>query len=185
MGDVIADAQLAATTSAGAQISFMNAGGVRAELTYAQISGGERAGEVTYEEAFAIEPFANELVTLTLTGAQLHALLEQQWSTMPGGGIKQTTLFASGGFSYTFDAAAPIGSRVDTATMMLAGAPIDPVASYRVTASAFLATGGDGFTTFKAGTDTTPGGVDLDALVGYLGAHTPLAPPATDRVTHR
>ncbi len=185
LGDVLADAQLDATTAAGAQISFMNSGGVRAELTYGQISGGEQPGQVTYEEAFAVQPFANDLVTLSMTGTQIHALLEQQWSALPGGGIKQTTLFASAGFGYAIDAGAPIGSRVDPSTITLDGATISPAATYRVTVSAFLATGGDGFTTFSGGTGNTPGGVDVDALVGYLGGHPGLAPPATNRAYRR
>ena len=81
MANVIADAQLAATSAAGnggAQIALMNPGGVRASLTYAQISGGEQPGQVTYGEAFEVQPFGNLLVTMDLTGAQLHDLLEQQ-----------------------------------------------------------------------------------------------------------
>ncbi|MEF2162574.1 5'-nucleotidase C-terminal domain-containing protein, partial [Pseudomonas aeruginosa] len=81
LANVIADAQLAATRDAGnggAQIAFMNPGGVRADLDFEQISGGESPGEVTYGEAFAVQPFGNLLVTMDLTGAQIERLLEQQ-----------------------------------------------------------------------------------------------------------
>jgi 5'-nucleotidase len=62
LADRIADAQLAATAAAadgGAQIAFMNPGGIRADLTFSQISGGEQPGEVTYGEAFAVQPCGN------------------------------------------------------------------------------------------------------------------------------
>ena len=81
LGNLIADAQLAATSAAangGAQIAFMNPGGVRADLDYEQISGGEQPGQVTYGEAFSVQPFGNTLVTMDLTGAQIEQLLEQQ-----------------------------------------------------------------------------------------------------------
>jgi 5'-nucleotidase len=178
MGDVIADAQLWATTPAslgGAQIAFMNAGGIRADLTYAQISGGEQPGEVTYGEAFTVQPFGNSLVTMTLTGAQIDALLEQQFT----GGIG--ILQVSNGFSYTRSASAPAGSKVSD--LMLNGTSIDPAASYRVTVNSFLADGGDNYTVLKSGTDRLGGAVDLDALVDYFAATSPVAPGLQNRIT--
>lgn len=162
MGQVIADAQLAATRAAedgGAQLALMNPGGVRAELD---------AGDVTYGEAFAVQPFANALTTVTLTGAQLKAVLEQQRSNL--------ILQPSTGFRFTFTASAPAGARVSDIT--LGGAPIDPAASYRVTANNFLTTGGDGFTAFLAGTDIKNGVIDLDALTKYIHDNSPLHVPA-------
>ncbi len=80
LGDVIADAQLAYTTaSAGAQIALMNPGGIRADLSFGSSAGGEAPGQVTYGEAFTVQPFNNLVVTQTLTGAQLKAVLEQQF----------------------------------------------------------------------------------------------------------
>src|SRR3712207_7558494 len=90
LGNVIADAQLAATDDeAGALAAFMNPGGVRADLA---------AGEVTYEEAFTVQPFANNLVTLDLTGARLNCLLEQQYQV-------GRVLYASAGVRYQVDPA--------------------------------------------------------------------------------
>ena len=178
LGDVIADAQLWATTPpdlGGAQIAFMNAGGIRADLTFAQISGGEGPGEVTYGEAFTVQPFGNSLVTMTLTGAQIDALLEQQFT----GGIG--ILQVSDGFTYTRSASAPAGSKVSD--LELNGTPIDPGASYRVTVNSFLAEGGDNYTVLREGTDRLGGDVDLDALVKYFEANSPIAPGRQNRIT--
>jgi len=184
MGNAIADAQLAATAAAtegGAAIAFMNPGGVRTEILAATISGGEAVGQITYGEAFAVQPFSNTLVTMHLTGAQLDALLEQQWTLQTDGTEKAMMLSVSRGFTYTWDQAAPRGARVSN--LRLAGAAIDPAASYRVACNSFLADGGDGFAAFKLGTARQGGAVDVDAFDAYVRAASPLAVPALDRIT--
>jgi 5'-nucleotidase len=147
----------------------MNAGGVRADLL---------AGPVTYGEAFAVQPFANILTTVTLTGANIKAVLEQQFYTVnpTTGVVSSRFLQPSTGFTYTWTNTAPTGSRVSN--MMLNGVPIDPAASYRVTANNFLTTGGDGFTEFLNGTNILNGPIDLDSFVDYLGANSPIGVPA-------
>jgi 5'-nucleotidase len=178
LGDVIADAQLDYTE--GAQIAFMNSGGIRADLSHAFSPGGEAAGEVTYGEGFTVQPFNNLVVTQTLTGAQLKEVLEQQF---PGyeGQITQRILQVSAGFTYSYDTTRPLGDRVSA--MTLNGTPVDLTTSYRVTSSDFLANGGDGFTKLSAGTDrVTAPGFDIDALVAYLGANAPVAPGQQDRI---
>jgi len=181
LGDVIADAQLAATaTSNGAQIAITNPGGVRADLTYAQ-SGSEGAGVVTYAEAFQVQPFANIMQTITLTGAQLKAVLEQQWQPQPGGTVSVRILQISSTLHYSWSSSAAIGSKISNITV--AGVPVDPAAKYRVSVNNFLAAGGDGFTVFAAGTDLAGGPIDLDAFTAYLTAHPNLAPPTGDRIT--
>ncbi len=167
LGDVIADSQLAATAPAtvgGAQIAFMNPGGIRADLKVSDISsGGEAPGQVTYGEAFTVQPFGNSLVVKTLTGAQIRSLLEQQFAGC-GGQLTNRTLQISTGFSYTqTPAAATCAGRIGSIT--LGGTEINPATSYRVTMNSFLATGGDGFTVFNAGTDASGGGQDIDAFV--------------------
>jgi len=180
LGDVIADAQLAYTSSAQAQLALMNPGGIRADLTYANSPGGEQPGQVTYGEAFTVQPFNNLVVTQTLTGAQLKEVLEQQFMGYAG----QTStkiLQVSAGFSYSYNATLPLGSRVSGPT--LNGTPIDPAASYRVTSNDFLANGGDGFTRLTAGTDrVTAPGFDVDALVALLGAGAPVEPGPQNRI---
>ena len=181
LGDVIADAQLSATSPAafGAAVAaFMNPGGIRADILAGQISGGEAAGQVTYGELFTVQPFGNVMTVMTCTGAQIDALLEQQFRS--GG---NTILQVSNGFTYTWDNAAPIGSRVDIASIKINGTPISALASYRVAMNNFLATGGDGFSVFTGCTDPLGGEVDLDALVAYFEANSPVSPGPQNRIT--
>jgi 2',3'-cyclic-nucleotide 2'-phosphodiesterase (5'-nucleotidase family) len=186
LSDLIADAQLAATSAAGAggaQLALMNPGGVRADLVYAGSTAGEGDGNVTYGESFTVQPFGNLLVSMTLTGAQIERVLEQQWVTQSDGSVRFLHLGPSAGFGWSWSASAPVGSRIDPASITLNGTPVDPAASYRVTVNSFLADGGDGFTVFREGTDRVGGGVDLDAFNAYLGANAPVAPPTPNRVT--
>ena len=175
LGNVIADAQLAATIQVGAVAAFMNPGGVRADLD---------AGPVTYEEAFTVQPFANNLVTLDLTGAQLQCLLEQQFQV-------GRTLYPSATVSYVVDTAgstAPTGSdpctgtRVVDSSVTIAGQPVSATSSYRITVNSFLAGGGDGFSILRAGTNRVTGVIDLDALTDYLGQPVPVPVPTLDRI---
>ena len=181
LGDVIADAQHAATRDpafGGARVAFMNPGGIRADFIAAQISGGEAVGQVTYGEAFTVQPFNNVMTVLTCTGAQIDALLEQQFRT-----TGNTILQVSNGFTYTWDNAAAIGSRVDIASIKIDGVAISPLASYRVAMNNFLATGGDGFSVFTGCTDSLGGEIDLDALVAYFEDNSPLSPGPQNRIT--
>ncbi|VVJ23316.1 5'-nucleotidase (EC [Amycolatopsis camponoti] len=177
LGDVIADAQLAGTQSNSAVIAMTNPGGIRADLNYASSPAGEGDGVVTYGEAFTVQPFSNIMQTITLTGANLKNVLEQQWAP----GVNPKFLQISSSLHYSWSASAAQGSRVSNITVN--GTPVDPAATYRVSVNNFLAAGGDGFTEFTKGTNLAGGPVDLDALVAYLGAHPNLAPPAADRVT--
>jgi 5'-nucleotidase len=181
LGDVIADAQLASTsgtTTGNAVIAFMNPGGIRDDIDFVA-SGSEADGEFTYGEAFSVQPFGNSLVTMTLTGAQIDTLLEQQWV----GQTSPRILQVSDGFSYTWDAAQPDGSKVDPASIMIGGSPVDLGASYRVTVNSFLADGGDNFSVLVDGTDRLGGEIDLDALVTYFGDNSPVPPGPQDRIT--
>lgn len=182
MGLVIADAQLAGARADGAVAAFMNPGGVRADLLAATIAGGEQPGEATYGELFAVQPFGNTMMTLTVTGAQLELMLEQQWSLV-GGAERANILQPSAGFTYTWDASRAIGDRVAPSSIRIGGAPVVPTATYRIAVNAFLAGGGDGFAVLVEGTDRVAGPLDIDALEAYLAAHSPLTPPATGRIT--
>jgi 5'-nucleotidase len=177
-GDVIADSQLVATQPAplgGAQIAFMNPGGIRGGATFGFLftpSGAEAPGEVTYGEAFTVQPFGNSLVTKTMTGSQIRDLLEQQFPGC-GGQTTKRILQISAGFSYELDSAgADCASRIGAIT--LDGQPVpDDGTTYRVTMNNFLAFGGDGFTVFNQGTDALGGAQDIDALVAYFGSFLP------------
>ncbi|EWC62060.1 5'-nucleotidase [Actinokineospora spheciospongiae] len=181
LGDVIADAQLAATSGNNAVIAMTNPGGIRTDLTYASSPAGEGDGVVTYGEAFAVQPFANIMQTITLSGAQLKAVLEQQWQPRPDGTVVTRFLQVSDSLHYTWSQSGTQGNRVSAITV--AGVPVDPAAPYRVSVNNFLAAGGDGFTELVNGTDLVGGPIDLDALAAYLSANPGIAPPAPTRVT--
>lgn len=171
LGKLIADAQLEATAAAGAVIAFMNPGGVRAPLPY---KGG---GEITYSELFAVHPFGNMLVTMTLTGEQILQILEQQWQRE-----RPRPLHVSRGFSYDWNANAPPGQRVVPGSVMLNGRPLDRAASYRVTINNFLAEGGDGFPMFVQGEQQVIGHTDIEAMIDYLRTHSPISRDTGARV---
>lgn len=186
LGDVIADAQLAATAPANlgdADIAFMNPGGIRANLLVSDISsGGEALGEVTYGEAFTVQPFGNSLVTKTMTGAMIRSLLEQQFPGC-GGATSVRILQISSTFSYEQDPAATTCAG-KIGDMWVNEILVAPGGSLRVTMNNFLATGGDGFTVFNQGTNALGGAQDIDAFVAYFAANEPagIAVPPLDRI---
>ena len=176
LGDIIADAQLAATSAkkdGGAVIAMPNPGGIRADITK------KNDGTVSYADVFASQPFRNQLVTLDLTGAQIKAALEQQWVDEKRPRILQV----STGFSYSWDASKPFGEHVDASSLKLDGVPIDPARTYRVTINNYLALGGDGFAVFKDGTNAQYGVYDVDALYSYFEDHSPVAAAPPARIT--
>jgi 5'-nucleotidase len=197
LGDVIADGQLVATQPAplgGAQIVFMNPGGIRADLLDETISGGEAIGEVTYGEAFTVQPFGNSLVTKTMTGDMIRRLLQQQFragdvngngapclgSTAPIGG---RVLQISWTFKYEVNAsAATCADKIGR--MWVNGVEVQPSDSLRVTMNNFLAFGGDGFTVFNEGTNALGGAQDIDAWAAYFQSKEPagIEVPALNRI---
>ncbi|MDP4501218.1 bifunctional metallophosphatase/5'-nucleotidase [Nonomuraea turcica] len=182
LGDLIADAQLAATKTGGnAQIALMNPGGVREPLTYATSPANEGDGVVTYGEAFATQPFNNLMQVVTLTGAQLKTVLEQQFTGGPNNQAFTKILQPSANFTYTYSRSAAWGSKVSN--MKIDGVPVTDAQTIRVAANNFLVGGGDAFVAFRDGTELWSGPLDIDAFVDYLGANSPTAPPATNRIT--
>lgn len=184
LGDVIADAQLDATNDPGfgdAVVAFMNPGGIRADLIYAGSPAGEGDGNVTYNESFTVQPFGNSLVTMTLSGAQIDTLLEQQF--VGCGQTANRILQVSNGFTYAWNASGAACEKVDPASIMINGVTLDPSASYRITVNSFLADGGDNFVVLRSGTDRLGGDVDTDALEKYLTAFAPVSPGPQDRIT--
>ena len=171
-GNLIADAQLAAARGAGGQIAFINSGGVRTDLTPAA------DGSVTFGDIFAMQPFGNNIVVKTLTGAQLKALLEQQFASGTNSVAQPNLLLPSRGFAFDYDLSRPAGERI--VRMTVGGRAIDSAARYRVAVNNFLASGGDNFTVLASGGEAIDAGTDVDALETYLrgGANV----PATDRI---
>jgi len=174
LGNFVADVQLWATADSGADIALMNPGGLRANLAYAASSASDPDGNVTFAEAAAVQPFANTLVTMDLTGAQLKSVLEEQWQ--PAGSSRPfLKLGVSSGFEYTYDPLAAAGSRIGT--LYLDGAVITADQVLTVTVNSFLASGGDNFATLATGANKADSGkVDLQSMVDYFTA-TPVATP--------
>jgi 5'-nucleotidase len=178
LGDIISDAQRSAGAAypGGAQLAFMNAGGIRADIN---------TGPITYGEAFTVQPFGNILVTMDMTGQQIVDVLRQQFellagATLLGNGILQV----SKELTYTRTPADPSGQAGDLlSNVRINGVPIDTAATYRVALNNFLADGGDNFTVFRQGTNRFFGEIDLDAFATYLLANNPIAPTPRTRIT--
>jgi len=185
-GNLVADAQLWASSVLGAEIAIMNPGGLRSDLTYAESQTvPEGDGVVTFGEAFDFQPFGNTMFTFPMTGAQIVSVLEEQ--CQPPGDRPFLHLGVSEGVTYDLSKTIADGkcTGITIANVQLNGVPLDMAAEYIVTANNFLADGGDNFTTFADidPADRISGVEDLEALTSYLGAFSPVAPPSTDRVT--
>lgn len=197
-GALVADAMLQSTQTGGfggAHIALMNGGGVRSPgFVYAASPAGEGDGQVTYGEAFTVQPFGNSLVTLSLTTQDLKDVLEEQFAGCRGQSPATTrVMLPSAGFKYTWDGAKPCGSRISQVTLRTAagtttlvdalGVAHNPTATWRVTVNSYMADGGDGYATFLRGTQRIGGAQDIDALVAFMAAYrAPAAPyaPHTD-----
>jgi 5'-nucleotidase len=199
LGNLIADSQkvdpsIAPSGKAKPVVAFMNPGGIRADLLE------NEAGEVTYGAAFTVQPFNNYDASFDLTGQQILDLLNEQWNgkneadataSDPTGAYK---VLQVSGLKYTWDeseAAAKDADAIVGDVLIDANGDgtvedtevLDKAATYRVAANAFLADGGDGFSTFSESKDKLLGGLDIDALAAYLKAHDPYKPTATDRIS--
>ena len=195
-GSLIADAQLQATQPAalgGAAIAFMNAGGVRSPGF--AVAGASYPYNVSYGNAFTVQPFGNSLVTMTLTAQQLKDLLEQQFAGCQGQ-TAQRVMQVSNGLRYSWSlSAAPCSKIVNVVltrtdvtetppvpsaapeTIVANGVVQNAAKTYRVTVNNLMATGGDGFTVLLGGTNLLGGAQDIDALTAYFNAGY-LAPQA-------
>ena len=174
LGDIIADSMLeAARHQAGkADIAFMNPGGIRADLPF------HDNGVVTFGDIFAAQPFGNELVVLSLTGADIETILKQQYQ--PSG---NNILQVSDGFTFTWRQPAGQPIEIVPGSVKLNGQPLAPNQLYRVVTNNFLVGGGDSFTGFKAGTDRVTVGGDAEALEAWFKGHSPLTGAVRGRIT--
>jgi 5'-nucleotidase len=174
LGNFVADVQQWATADAGSDLALMNPGGLRADLVYASSGPGDPAGNVTFREAAGVQPFANTLVTLDLTGDQLRSVLEEQWQ--PAGASRPfLKLGVSEALEYTYDPTAAAGEHIES--IYVAGELVAPDDTFTVTVNSFLASGGDNFATFAQGTNRADSGrVDLQSMVEYFEAN-PVASP--------
>ena len=181
LGNFVADVQLDQTQVRfpDTDIAFMNPGGLRADMKYPSGGADDPDGNVTYAEAAAVQPFANTLVTMSLTGAQLKAVLEEQWQ--PAAASRPfLKLGVSKGLTYVTDYAAAPGSHITN--LQFNGAPVDPEGTYRVVVNSFLASGGDNFFTLAQGTERADSGlVDLEAMVSWFATNGEASPDLAQR----
>ncbi len=177
LGNQIAEIYRWATadpTYGAAEIGFVNPGGLRKDML-GNNAGGYPA-DLTYKQAAVVQPFANTLVTMKLTGAQIKTLLEQQWQRNDKGEVPSRPFFRLGtsrGFEYTYDPARAEGDRITA--MWLNDKRIAATDVHSVVTNAFLAAGGDNFRAFLLGTGKRDSGqVDLQATVAYAAAESPI-----------
>ena len=161
LGGMIADAALESVRDLGAQLAFMNNGGIRRDLE----AGPD--GTVAFGQVQVVLPFGNTTVLMDLTGAQIRSLLERQWPN--GVDSNSAVLQVSDGFSYAWDPKRPAGSRVVPGSLTLHGKPLEDGATYRIATNNFLAEGSDGYPEFAKGTARLDTGMrDLDGFIAYL-----------------
>jgi 5'-nucleotidase len=185
LGRVIADAQLEASSflpdHQKADVAFVNPGGIRTDLNFSSSPANEGDGKVTFSEAYAVQPFSNNVITMDLKGGEILELLEQQFI---GCGREQPRILQiSASLRYQVKKSGPICHKVEPKSIMIEGKALDFSQVYRVAANSFLAEGGDGFRLFSQGTNRQTGIADIDALTNYLKAHSPLSGPHEARIS--
>ena len=182
LGNLIADGTLEAARAvaeANAVVAFMNPGGIRADLVHGGSGGAPRS--VTYAEAFTVLPFRNRVVVVTMTGAAIKDVLEQQFDNIGPG--QDRMLQVSRGFTYTYDRTRPANRRVDADSLSIDGNRVSPRQRYRIAINEFIASGGDNFSAFSKAADEVTIGNDLDIFTSYLQKRSPVEPDPLNRIT--
>ncbi|HHW42878.1 MAG TPA: CehA/McbA family metallohydrolase [Desulfotomaculum sp.] len=174
LGNLIADAMLEKGARAGAVMAITNGGGIRASID---------RGDITLGEVLTVMPFGNTLVVLELTGQQVIDALENGVSQVEqkAGRFPQVA-----GMKFTWDPQKPAGQRIVKVEVKTANGyqPIDRSAKYLVATNNFMATGGDGYTVFKAASRVYDMGfVDYEVFKEYLQKHSPVNPQVEGRIT--
>jgi 5'-nucleotidase len=179
LGNFVADVQLASAADSGAQVAFMNPGGLRADLTYASSGADDPDGNVTYKEAASVQPFANTLVTMQLTGDQIRTVLNEQWQ--PAAAARPfLKLGVSKGLSYEYNPVASDGMHVGP--IYFNGALLAPTDTLKVVVNSFLASGGDNFLELAKGAGAADSGkIDLQSMVDYFEANSVASPDPAQR----
>jgi 5'-nucleotidase len=181
LGNLVADAQLAAWP--GADVAFMNPGGLRGDINCASSGASDPAGSITYAETFAVQPFSNTVNTVQLTGQGIHDVLEQQWAVRSG--AASFLQLSVSGLKFEFDPNAPVGDRIDPKSIRVGDKHLRLDRVYQVVANSFLIAGGDSFSAFvsgrPAGATAVTGPNDVDAFNAYLLQESPVSPPKLNR----
>jgi 5'-nucleotidase / UDP-sugar diphosphatase len=177
MGNLIAEAMLDRVADQGVTIAIQNGGGIRASID---------AGPVTMGEVLTVLPFQNTLSTFEVDGATIVAALENGVSQLEDGAGRFAQV---AGLQYTFDPAAPVGSRVSGVMALVGGdarAPIDPATVYKVVSNNYVRGGGDGFKMFVTAANAYDFGPDLaDVVAEYMAKTGPYTPFTDGRITRK
>jgi len=155
LGRLVASAQLAAGRAQGAQLACTNPSSVPHDLV-ASLPGHV----ASYADVRATQPYGNRLKLRRVSGAQLRALLEQQWRD----GAAPVLLSCSVGLAYEMDAA----HRLEPGSLQLEGRALRDTDSILMVANSYLARGGQGFTALLDTPETGEAGTDLEALRAWL-----------------
>ncbi|WP_399093663.1 bifunctional metallophosphatase/5'-nucleotidase [Streptomyces sp. BBFR2] len=139
-------------------------------------------GTVTFGAAWNAVGFGDPIMTVTVTGRQLHDALEEQWAPASGGTLGFAPLAVSGNVRYTFDATGPVGKRVDPAEVFIDGRPLDEKRAYRLAAPSYTLINQDGFSAFLGFTEPVRHTRDFESFVAFVRQRKRLTPAATDRV---
>ncbi len=149
----------------GAQIGFMNKGGIRCDL---------EAGEISFEDIYRLMPFDNTIVSMDLTGAQVRGIARQALKPGRYPGLEWSGIEIE---------ASKRGSGFEIVAIRVAGKPLEDKLTYRVATNSFVAAGGDGYAWFKQGRNTKKSGRLLrDVLAEALSADSPVTPPRDSRL---
>jgi 2',3'-cyclic-nucleotide 2'-phosphodiesterase (5'-nucleotidase family) len=189
MGNLVADALTWFYPTVEA--SLTNSGGLRADINCDPPSGGEQSCEITWGEAFTVLPFGNSTVIETLTGDQLSQAM------MNGLSPKCDTAISTGRFPQVSGLKIQFSCDVVTKKPIIEGMwktpdgpggveiPILPADTIVIVTNDFMATGGDGYTVLKNGTDIKyPGDLLLDVVIEYIKTFSPVAPVVDGRVVY-
>ncbi len=186
MGNLVADAMRARYPEAN--IALTNSGGLRADLLCSPPSAGEAPCEITWGELFAVLPFGNSTVIVTLTGEQLMSALENGFSPACNPQISTGRFPQVSGLQvqYHCEGTTPVVDGMWLTPEGIAGpvAPVGPSDPIRVVTNDFMLTGGDGYTVLAEGTDLRlTGDLLLDVVIEYVVANSPVDPAVEGRIT--
>ncbi len=189
MGNMMADAQRWFYPEVDAAI--INSGGLRADIKCDPPSGGEASCQITWGEAFAVLPFGNSTVILTLTGEQLTTAFKNGFSPKCNTAISTGRFPQVSGLKVKFhcDTAAKVAV-VDSIWKTPTGPGgtetlVGPSDTVRIITNDFMQSGGDGYTVLKDGTDVKyTGDLLLDVAIAYIKQFSPVGPVVDGRLLY-
>jgi hypothetical protein len=182
MGNMVADAMRLAYP--GVEAALTNSGGLRSDLLFTPPSAGEQPGEITWGEVFAVLPFGNRVVILTLTGIQLQAALLNGVTPSCSPAITTGRFPQVSGLKFTFTCNGTLPAitgmwKTASGTLI----PIGAADTVRLITNDFMFAGGDGYGILSQGTNVQqPGGLLLQKVIEYIATHSPVGPVVEGRI---